>query len=130
MDQVEIASATFTTRSGVVTILPGHEPLIAAIEPCVLEVTETSGAIHRLAIGEGVAHIDPDRVMLLADSADDGSLINPEDIAKRKAEIQEQIAELRTKHQSDQSVETMEGIINLETQFLRESALEMLAASK
>ncbi len=110
--------------------MPGHEPLIAAIEPCVLEVTETSGAIHRLAIGEGVAHIDPDRVMLLADSADDGSLINPEDIAKRKAEIQEQIAELRTKHQSDQSVETMEGIINLETQFLRESALEMLAASK
>lgn len=130
LDQVDITSAIFTTRSGVVTVLPGHEPLIAAVEPCVLEVTEMSGVTRRFAIGEGIAHIDPERVMILADTADDGSLIDPREIAERKAEIQKQIAELRTQHQHDRSVETMEGIINLETQFLRESALEMVAASK
>ena len=68
--------------------------------------------------------------MILADMADDGSNIDQSELAERKEKLAQKIAELKNQHANDGSVETMQGIIDLETQFLKESALEMLAIKK
>ena len=68
--------------------------------------------------------------MILADMANDGSNIDQTELANRKEKLSKEIAELKLRHANTGSVETMQGIIDLETQFLKESALEMLAIKK
>lgn len=126
----KIRSATFTTRSGIITVLPHHEPLMTAVEPCILQVIDKNGTPLSYAIGQWVAHIEHDQLMILADMADDGSNIDQAELTERKEKLAKKIAELKIQHANDGSVETMQGIIDLETQFLKESALEMLAIKK
>ena len=68
--------------------------------------------------------------MILADMANDGSNIDQVELTERKEKLAKKIAELKIQHANNGSVETMQGIIDLETQFLKESALEMLAIKK
>ena len=48
----KIRSATFVTKSGVITVLPHHEPLMTAVEPCILQITDENGNIASYAIGQ------------------------------------------------------------------------------
>ena len=48
----KIQSATFTTKSGIITVLPHHEALMTAVEPCVLQVIDKDGNSLSYAIGQ------------------------------------------------------------------------------
>ena len=103
---------------------------MTAVEPCILQVIDKDGNSLSYAIGQWVAHIEHDQLMILADMADDGSNIDQTELIERKERLAKEIAELKLQHANDGSVETMQWIIDLETQFLKESALEMLAIKK
>lgn len=51
-------------------VLGGHEPLISAIKTGVLEYMDTTGTRHFVAVGGGFAEITPERVTILADTAE------------------------------------------------------------
>lgn len=56
--------------AGQMTVLPGHAPAVAALQPGVIDVT-TGGRQRKVFVGGGFAEIDPDRLTILAEKAFD-----------------------------------------------------------
>jgi F-type H+-transporting ATPase subunit epsilon len=74
-------------KSGYLGVLPGHAPLIT--ELAVGEISyRRGGDTHRLAVAWGFAEVLPDRVTILAETAEKASDIDVQraEAAKRKAE--------------------------------------------
>jgi F-type H+-transporting ATPase subunit epsilon len=78
-------------KQGYLGILPGHAPLIT--ELAVGEITyRSAGAIHHLAVAWGFAEVLPDKVTILAETAE-----RPEEIDVKRAQESKQRAEERLK---------------------------------
>jgi F-type H+-transporting ATPase subunit epsilon len=73
-------------------VMGGHEPLISAIKAGVLEYQDPAGNKHFVAIGGGFAEVTPDRVTILADTADKAPEI---DIADAERTLEEARKALR-----------------------------------
>jgi F-type H+-transporting ATPase subunit epsilon len=74
-------------KSGYLGILPGHAPLISELS--VGEITyKRGGELHRLAVAWGFVEVLPDKVTILAETAEKASDIDVQraEAAKRKAE--------------------------------------------
>lgn len=72
------------TTDGAIEIMAGHEPLVVAIEPCVLAASGQSGP-WKASIGEGFARVKGDAVTILVDSAELPSTI---DVERARAALQ------------------------------------------
>src|ERR1700689_1807719 len=78
-------------KNGYLGVLPGHAPLIT--ELAVGEVTFHSGAEEqRLAVAWGFAEVLPDKVTILAESAERPAEIDVERARKAKARAEERLA--------------------------------------
>jgi F-type H+-transporting ATPase subunit epsilon len=78
-------------RDGYLGILPGHAPLITELG--IGEITyRENGQTHFLAVAWGFAEVLPDRVSILAETAE-----RPEEISVRRAEEARNRAEQRLK---------------------------------
>lgn len=91
---VEADSVTFTAINGEMTVLPGHISMITGLQPGPLTL-RAEGGQQVFAVGGGVAQIDPNRVAILAESAEPADEI---DVAR--AEKAKQLAEQAMKDQS------------------------------
>ena len=74
-------------KSGYIGVLPGHAPLITELSAGELTY-RNGGQTHRYAIAWGFAEVLPDKVTVLAESAE-----RPEDIDVSRAEAQKHRAE-------------------------------------
>ncbi|MFB0965701.1 MAG: ATP synthase F1 subunit epsilon, partial [Patescibacteria group bacterium] len=83
--ETEIASVTLPTKTGTITVLPKHEPLVAALTPGVLSVT-VEGKVQSFAIGGGVLETDGENVSVLADRVEECASIDTEVANQRKKE--------------------------------------------
>src|SRR5271155_3077281 len=78
-------------KNGYLGILPGHAPLIT--EMAVGEITYRSGSeTHRLAVAWGFAEVLPNKVTILAETAE-----HPAEIDDKRAQEAKQRAEQRLK---------------------------------
>jgi F-type H+-transporting ATPase subunit epsilon len=94
-----VASVTLPGRNGYLGILPGHAPLLTEIEAG--ELIYVRGDVkHYVALSWGFAEVLPDRVIVLARSAERAEEIDPE-----RAEQAKQRAEERLKRFSDPQVD-------------------------
>ena len=64
-------------QEGEFGVLPGHEPLLAPLQPGVVEYVE-DGQIHRVAVSGGFAEVTGERVTLLARTAEPATEIDSE----------------------------------------------------
>src|SRR5207245_9553243 len=98
MDVRDIAQeAQSPGKNGYLGILPGHAPLIT--ELAVGEITYRSGAsTHHLAVAWGFAEVLPDKVTILAETAE-----RPEEIDAKRAQEAKQRAEERLKSGSTET---------------------------
>ncbi len=87
VDQVEAPSVM-----GEFGVLPGHLPLLAALDAGVVRY-RTAGKIVALAIGPGFAEAGPEVVTVLTDAAVDGSEV---DVASVKTERDDTIKRLES----------------------------------
>jgi len=76
-DQVVLMAA-----AGQMTVLPGHAPAVAALQPGVMDVS-VGGKTRRVYVGGGFAEIDPEQLTVLAEKAYDvddlkGSVLDDE----------------------------------------------------
>lgn len=62
---------TIVTLDGVITMLPGHEPLISALKPCVMSIWY-EGKKKDFAIGGGILETDGKDIKIIADMIEDG----------------------------------------------------------
>jgi F-type H+-transporting ATPase subunit epsilon len=77
-------------KNGYLGVLPGHAPLIT--EMAVGEITYRTGAEEqRLAVAWGFAEVLPNRVTILAESAERPSEIDVERARKAKARAEERL---------------------------------------
>jgi F-type H+-transporting ATPase subunit epsilon len=74
-------------KDGYLGILPGHAPLITELSAGELSY-RNGGQIHRYAVAWGFAEVLPDKVTILAETAE-----RPEDIDVKQVQVQKQRAE-------------------------------------
>lgn len=122
LDLPSIEWVTIPTLDGEITILPNHEALITALVPGVL-VVRADGANVSYAIGGGIAEITPESVTITADMVEDGAGLDIDAVRAKKEEARNLLEEYRANGESMD----MDAYIELEQQFLKESAREQLA---
>ena len=117
----KLESVTVSTENGTIAILPNHMPLVSALKPGVLEVAY-EGKTVSFAVGGGVLETDGKELRIIADMIEDGGYDLVE-IEKRKKDAETLMAEYRVK--GDQI--SMESLIELESEYLKDIAREQLA---
>jgi F-type H+-transporting ATPase subunit epsilon len=94
-----VSSVTIPGKSGYLGILPGHAPLLTEVDAG--ELTYTHGDVkHYLAVSWGFAEVLPDRVIVLAQTAE-----RAEEIDLQRAEEAKKRAEERLKRFSDPQID-------------------------
>lgn len=79
----EVESIVMPAWEGQLGVLPGHEPLVALLKPGALRYT-AAGKDEWLAVSGGFAKIGPDKVVILAETAESAAAI---DTARAKAKV-------------------------------------------
>ncbi len=118
-----LESLTIPTLDGIITVLPGHMALITALKPGVLDIAY-EGKKTKFAVGGGVLETDGQEVRIIADMVEDGGH-DLAAISVRKSEAEKLMAEYRAKGDAI----SMDALLDLEQQYLKDSAREQLAAS-
>jgi F-type H+-transporting ATPase subunit epsilon len=103
-----IETVVIPTVEGEIGILPGHIPLLTQVEAGELRVSK-NGRTEYLAVGNGFAQIDGDKVSVLAESAIDETKIDEDAATKAQARAEEA---LRSRESMDPAeVERLEGVV-------------------
>jgi F-type H+-transporting ATPase subunit epsilon len=103
-----IETVVIPTVEGEIGILPGHIPLLTQVQAGELRVSK-NGRTEYLAVGNGFAEIDGDKVSVLAESAIDEAKIDEDAAEKAQARAEEA---LRNRESMDPAeVERLEGVV-------------------
>jgi F-type H+-transporting ATPase subunit epsilon len=86
-----VAEVQLPGREGYLGILPGHTPLLTELATGALSYRQ-GAQTRRLAISGGFAEVLPDRVIVLADSAERAEEIDPARARNALAEAEKQLA--------------------------------------
>lgn len=84
----EIAQITVPTRQGEITVLPNHIPLVASIEPGVIETRKDDGSVEIISVSGGFIEVLRNKVVILADTAERAEEIDMDraEEARKRAE--------------------------------------------
>ena len=66
----EATEVVLTGALGQMTVLPGHIPLVTALDPGPFVIKRADGKTETYAVGGGVAQIDHDTLTILAETAE------------------------------------------------------------
>lgn len=118
----DVTSVTLMTKSGEVTILNNHSPMIASIEPCVLYIRfmDENNIEQRedFAVGSGVVEVNNSSVKVMADM-----LIDIEEVDLDQAKLaKERALELMDKYKHAKDRIDMEKFIEAEDMLLKSIA--------
>lgn len=89
--ETQAEEAQIPGKNGYLGILPGHAPLITELSVGEIRYRENSGE-QRLAIAWGFAEVLPNKVTILAETAERPSEINIERARKAKERAEERLA--------------------------------------
>ncbi len=81
----EAASVTLPTVEGEITILPKHEPLVAALKAGVAKFVYPDGKVEDIAVSGGFIQVEHNQVTVLADTAERGEELTIEAIEQAEA---------------------------------------------
>jgi F-type H+-transporting ATPase subunit epsilon len=95
------------TKSGSIGILPGHSPLLAALDEGAVTIKSETDGEFKAAVHGGFAIVDHDNVILLTDSAELAS-----EIDKSRAEKTLQQAQADNDEKAIKRAETRLAILN------------------
>ena len=75
------------TTEGDIGILPGHEPLMAALVPCVVNIVTSDGRSETLAVDGGFISVADGRVWILSQDAVKGQEVTLADAHRKASEL-------------------------------------------
>jgi F0F1-type ATP synthase epsilon subunit len=119
----DFKSITIPTKAWEITILENHEPIISALKPWIMILRLNTWEEQLYAIWWWVLETDGKTLSLVADMVEDWAWLDIEEIKKKK----EAAKILMEKYREENKTMDMWYYIELENQFLKESALESLA---
>jgi F-type H+-transporting ATPase subunit epsilon len=117
LDQ-QVASLIAPGASGYFGVFAGHEPIVAALQPGLVEYTDLTGNRHYVCISGGFAEVTGTRVTILADAAE-----RAQDVDVKRAEAS--LEQARKSLRGDDSEMTRENAVEAERR-----AIARLRASK
>lgn len=88
----EVDQVTIPTAEGEITVLPNHIPLIAVLCPGEL-VAKKDGKEIAMACSSGFIEVTPDKVLVLADTAEKAEELVEEEIEKARERAQKILEE-------------------------------------
>jgi F-type H+-transporting ATPase subunit epsilon len=88
VDQVEAPSVL-----GEFGVLPGHRPLLAALEAGVVRY-RSAGKLIAIAVSQGFAEAGPDRVTILTDAAIDGTEVDTASVQSERDDVLKKLENL------------------------------------
>lgn len=87
--RTEAAAVTLPTSTGEITVLPGHEPLVATLADGVAVLRHPDGREEDIAVSGGVIRIMQDgQVTVMAEMAERGADLDVDAIEKAKQEAE------------------------------------------
>lgn len=117
-----LEQAIIPTKAGEITVLSSHVPLISALRPGILKL-KFGGNVEKFAIGGWIIETDWANLTIIADMVDDWAGLNLEEIKAKKVEAKKLMEEMSS---SGKKMD-MDRYIELELEYLKESAMEQLA---
>jgi F-type H+-transporting ATPase subunit epsilon len=88
----EIKQITLPTRSGEITVLPDHIPLVSSLVPGVIHIKKRNGEDEIISVSGGFLEVLKDKVVILADTAERAEELDmsrAEEAHRRAAEFKE-----------------------------------------
>lgn len=84
----EISQITVPTRQGEITVLPNHIPLVASLQPGVIETKKADGSVEVISVSGGFLEVLRNKVVILADTAERAEEIDMDraEEARKRAE--------------------------------------------
>jgi len=83
---------------GDMTILPGHAPLVSTLRPGVIDVV-MGGSKSRFFVRQAFAQVEPDRLTVLAEKAQDVASLNAAAISAELSTAEAELAQAKTDEQ-------------------------------
>ncbi len=120
-------SVSLMTESGMVTILPHHEPLLSALKPGIMNVTyEESAKSHAKSYvtGGGVLNVSTDQVTIISDMVDADDDLSDLEYIKSQKEEAERLVEIY-KSENSETIDP-ERLIAIEKDLMRYSLMHEL----
>lgn len=83
-----IQQITVPTKTGEITVLPDHIPLVASLKPGVIDVVQENGETEIISVSGGFIEVLKDKIVILADTAERAAEIDLDraEEAHRRAE--------------------------------------------
>lgn len=88
----QVRQVTLPAIEGEITILPSHVPLITLLKSGVVVVNSADDQIEYLAVQGGFVEVSVNKVVILADTAEMASEIDPQIVAAAQAEAKKIMA--------------------------------------
>lgn len=99
--RAEVKQVTVPTKNGEITVLPNHIPLVASLQPGVIEFLTAAGRIEIISVSGGFLEVLKDKVVILADTAERADEI---DLARaEEARARAEKTKTEAKHADDVS---------------------------
>jgi len=84
----DIASVQIPGTEGDFGVLPGHAPFVSGLRAGVVAIEAANGAVHTMLVVGGLAEVNPDHTLLLAEKAVSVASMSDAEIAQKLAELQ------------------------------------------
>ena len=91
----DVTQITVPTKQGEITVLPGHIPLVASLQPGVIEVGKEDGSKNIMSVSGGFIEVLKEKVVILADSAERAEEIDIKKAEEARARAEESKKDLR-----------------------------------
>jgi F-type H+-transporting ATPase subunit epsilon len=113
-----VRQVTVPTTEGEITILPDHIPLVSVLKAGVVELKRLDGETEIMAVSGGFLEVLPDKVVILADTAEMAHELDESRIeaAKKRAEDRKQ--------ENADDVKFTEASVMIEKQLARSKAVK------
>jgi len=91
----QIVQVTVPTKQGEITILPGHIPLVASLDPGVIELVKEDGIREIISVSGGFIEVLHKKVVILADTAERAEEIDEAKVEAARREAQKTMQDSR-----------------------------------
>ena len=91
----DVVQVTVPTKQGEITVLPNHIPLVATLQPGVVEVIKADGQRDVMSLSGGFIEVLKDKVVILADTAERAEDLDFERIEDARKQAEATIRDIR-----------------------------------
>jgi len=108
VDGLDVEELVVPGAYGEIGILPHHAPLLGTLRPGVLWYRTPGGKVEHVAVCEGFVEVSPDRVTVLANTAQFGHEVDVSEEERAAREAEDKLAD-QTDHAERAAVEAAVG---------------------